>query len=192
MPPAPRGRYLRARALHSGCRPAADSSPIRPPDARRRCCATASADSQCRGMRRCSVSMPCSSRKARSGDSVGPERAHRFHPRLHREAEIAEGLVEDARRDSRATARSSAESCRCPSGNLPDSTTMPPIVVPWPPRYFVTEWMTMSAPCSNGRQRYGEASVLSMTSGTPAPCAIVGDAPRVSQTLSCGLPIVSA
>jgi O-acetylhomoserine (thiol)-lyase len=22
---------------------------------------------------------------------------------------------------------------------------MPPIVVPWPPRYFVTEWMTMSA-----------------------------------------------
>ena len=50
---------------------------------------------------------------------------------------------------------------------------MPPIVVPWPPRYLVTEWMTMSAPCSNGRQRYGEASVLSMTSGMPAPCAIV-------------------
>ena len=38
-------------------------------------------------------------------------------------------------------------------GNLPDSTTTPPIVVPWPPRYLVTEWTTMSAPCSNGRHR---------------------------------------
>ena len=34
--------------------------------------ATASADSQWRGMRRCSVSIPCSSRNADIGDSVGP------------------------------------------------------------------------------------------------------------------------
>jgi hypothetical protein len=33
-----------------------------------------------------------------------------------------------------------------PQGNLPDSTITPPIVVPWPPMYFVAEWTTMSAP----------------------------------------------
>ena len=26
----------------------------------------------------------------------------------------------------------------------------PPIAVPWPPRYFVAEWTTMSAPHSRG------------------------------------------
>ena len=31
----------------------------------------------------------------------------------------------------------------------------PPIAVPWPPRYLVAECTTMSAPCSNGRMRYG-------------------------------------
>ncbi len=40
-----------------------------------------------------------------------------------------------------------------PHGNLPDSTITPPIVVPWPPMYFVAECTTMSAPCSSGRQR---------------------------------------
>ena len=40
---------------------------------------------------------------------------------------------------------------------------------------LVAEWTTMSAPCSIGRQRYGEAKVLSIISGTPASCAIVGD-----------------
>ena len=40
-----------------------------------------------------------------------------------------------------------------PQSNRPDSTTMPPIDVPWPDRNFVIEWITMSAPHSNGRQR---------------------------------------
>ena len=47
----------------------------------------------------------------------------------------------------------------------PDSTTMPPIDVPWPPRNLVMEWTTMSAPHSNGRHRIGLAIVLSTTSG---------------------------
>lgn len=38
--------------------------------------------------------MPCSSSQADSGASVWAERAGRFHPRLHRESEVAEGLVE--------------------------------------------------------------------------------------------------
>ena len=48
---------------------------------------------------------------------------------------------------------------------------MPPIAVPWPPRNFVAEWTTMSAPCSIGRSRYGVGTVLSTISGTPASCA---------------------
>ena len=37
----------------------------------------------------------------------------------------------------------------------------------------------MSAPCSSGRQRYGDASVLSITSGMPFSCAIAGHALEV-------------
>ena len=44
---------------------------------------------------------------------------------------------------------------------------MPPIDVPWPPINLVAEWITISAPCSNGRHKQGEAKVLSMTSGKP-------------------------
>ncbi len=44
----------------------------------------------------------------------------------------------------------------------------PAMALPWPPRYFVAECTTMSAPCSNGRMRYGVAMVLSTTRGTPA------------------------
>ena len=38
-------------------------------------------------------------------------------------------------------------------GNLPRSTMAPPMLLPWPPRYLVSECTTMSAPCSNGRHR---------------------------------------
>ena len=37
--------------------------------------------------------------------------------------------------------------------NVPPSTMTPPIELPWPPMNLVSEWTTMSAPCSNGRQR---------------------------------------
>ncbi len=51
----------------------------------------------------------------------------------------------------------------------------PAIAVPCPPRNLVAECTTMSAPCSSGRIRYGVATVLSMTSGTPASWATPGD-----------------
>ena len=75
-------------------------------------------------------------------------------------------------------------------GNAPESTTTPPIEVPWPPRNFVAEWMTMSAPCSSGRHRYGVASVESTTSGTPASCATSASASR-SATVPAGLAMIS-
>ena len=75
--------------------------------------------------------------------------------------------------------------------NVPPSTITPPIEVPWPPMNFVAEWITMCAPCSNGRHRYGVANVLSITSGTPASSAMAAQA-AISSTSMRGFPIVSA
>ena len=63
---------------------------------------------------------------------------------------------------------------------------MPPIELPWPPMNLVIEWMTMSAPHSKGRQRYGVAMVLSTISGTPWRRAIAATASR-SMTMPPGL-----
>ncbi len=65
------------------------------------------------------------------------------------------------------------------------------MTVPCPPRNLVAEWTTMSAPCSNGRMRYGVAMVLSTISGTPASCATSATA-RMSRMLMRGVPLVSA
>ena len=74
---------------------------------------------------------------------------------------------------------------------VPPSTITPPIDVPWPPMNLVAEWITMCAPCSNGRHRYGVANVLSIISGSPCAAAI-GAQPAMSSTSMRGLPIVSA
>ncbi|MNP54208.1 hypothetical protein D3C76_1487450 [compost metagenome] len=78
----------------------------------------------------------------------------------------------------------------CAQGNLPESTTMPPMLVPWPPMYLVSECTTMSAPCSNGRHSTGVATVLSTISGTPWRCAASARACR-STMLPAGLPMDS-
>ena len=67
----------------------------------------------------------------------------------------------------------------------------PPSDVPWPPRNFVAECTTMSAPKSFARCRYGVATVLSITSGTPARWATAATA-RTSSTCAIGLVIDSA
>ena len=59
---------------------------------------------------------------------------------------------------------------------VPPSTIKPPIELPCPPRNFVNEWTTMSAPYSIGLHRYGVASVLSTIRGTPALLAIFATA----------------
>ena len=63
----------------------------------------------------------------------------------------------------------------------------PATLLPWPPMYLVSEWTTMSAPCSIGRHSAGEGTVLSTISGTPAACATAASA-AMSVTLPSGLP----
>ena len=56
--------------------------------------------------------------------------------------------------------------------------------------YFVVEWVTMSAPHSNGRQFIGVANVLSTTSGTPLLWAMRANF-SMSSTLHPGFDMVS-
>ena len=72
----------------------------------------------------------------------------------------------------------------------PPSTIAPPTTTAWPSMYFVDEWTTMSAPCSNGRQRMGVANVLSTMRGTPFEWARAEKRSK-SKTASEGLAIVS-
>ena len=64
------------------------------------------------------------------------------------------------------------------------------MLVPWPPMNLVAEWITMSAPHSIGRHRYGVANVLSTISGSSCSCAIAATV-SMSSTFPAGLPIVS-
>ena len=68
--------------------------------------------------------------------------------------------------------------------------TKPPITSEWPPRYFVVEWTTASAPSSSGRWRYGVANVLSTTRIAPTACA-ASAAARMSTRFSTGFDGVS-
>src|SRR5947208_2637895 len=88
---------------------------------------------------------------------------------------------------------SASMNLRPPSRPLSRSNekTEPAVVVPFPARTFVAEWMIRSAPNSSGRQRYGVANVLSTMSGAPTSCATAA-ASSMSSTLPPGFAIVSA
>ena len=66
-----------------------------------------------------------------------------------------------------------------PSRSGPQSTSTPPMTTPWPERNLVAEWKTRSAPCSNGRMRYGVVNVESTSSGKPCVVRDVGHARNV-------------
>ena len=93
---------------------------VDPADARMRRAgmrATASAFAQCRSMRsvqRLDALQDLPGARRRQRRAVD---AQRLHARPHREAEVAEGLEELARRGSPATARSCRGTCRCPTGS---------------------------------------------------------------------------
>ena len=70
------------------------------------------------------------------------------------------------------------------------SPAKPPTTSEWPPRYFVVEWTTMSAPSASGCWRYGVAKVLSTTTSAPAACA-ASAAARMSTMFSSGFVGVS-
>ncbi len=154
------------------------------------------ARSRCAGAtRRSSVSMPCSSWKALNAESDGPEVVDvlGLDERDVRRARAAEPVDEAA---ARTLARYGSVSCGQRAGsaaksNVPRSTTTPPSDVPCPPRNFVAECTTMSAPWSFARCRYGVATVASITSGTPAACAMSATA-RTSSTCAMGFVTDSA
>jgi hypothetical protein len=60
----------------------------------------------------------------------------------------------------------------------------------WPPRYFVVECTTTSAPSASGVWRYGDANVLSTARTAPTACA-ASAAARMSTTFSSGFDGVS-
>ena len=134
-------------------------------------CATASALAQCRSMRSGSVSMPCRICHALIGDERRAVDAQRLHARPHREAEVAEGLVELARRGSPSTARSCPGTCRCPTG----SGRFRPARRRASCRGRRGTWSPSGRRCRRrsaiGLQRNGDGTVLSTTSGTPCACA---------------------
>ena len=61
----------------------------------------------------------------------------------------------------------------------------PPTTSEWPPRYFVVECRTTSAPSESGCCRYGVAKVLSTTTRAPTACA-ASAAARMSTRFSSG------
>src|SRR5438876_780166 len=70
------------------------------------------------------------------------------------------------------------------------SATTPPTTSEWPPRYFVLECTTTSAPRPSGCCRYGVAKVLSTTTRAPRSCASLATA-AMSTTVSSGFVGVS-
>ena len=68
--------------------------------------------------------------------------------------------------------------------------TMPPMLVPCPPKYLVRLFTTTLAPCSSGRQTAGEAAVLSMIRGI-LYFLQTADISSNGNIFSLGLPIVS-
>src|SRR5699024_1186010 len=52
-----------------------------------------------------------------------------------------------------------------------EPSTNPAVISEWPPKYFVAEYTTRSAPNSSGRLFTGEAKVLSITTSAPYLCA---------------------
>ena len=69
-------------------------------------------------------------------------------------------------------------------------STAPPTTSEWPPRYFVVEWSTRSAPSASGCWRYGLANVLSTATSAPRAWATSASA-AMSKTRSSGFVGVS-
>jgi hypothetical protein len=172
--------YLRARARYGLDSKARRRTP-RPPCRAARNSAT---------FARFAVPLHAHMQRLDAGD--GQERVHRRHrrpviaqrhrPRLGGEGEVAEILVEPQPVIGRLRLGQRREFAARAQSNLPDSTTMPPMELPCPPRNLVVEWSHGSAPHSNGRHRNGVASVLSTISGMPTEWAISAIAARSTTT----------
>ena len=105
-------------------------------------------------MRSGSVSMPCRISQAVCGLMRRAEVAQALAPRAQQEgadgALLAEDHVVEAVVGLRSARRNLPERSQ---SKLPESTTTPPMTVPWPDRNLVAEWYTRSAPQSKGLMR---------------------------------------
>ena len=84
-----------------------------------------------------------------------------FIPRISRYAFIGPRIPPKLLRTRTSSSASSASRV----------TTTPASASPCPQRNLVALWMTASAPCSSGRNRYGVSQVASTTALAPAACA---------------------
>ena len=74
--------------------------------------------------------------------------------------------------------------------SVSEAVIEPPVRSLWPPKYFVSEWITMSAPNSSGRITQGVVNVLSTT--VSAPCSFASFATfSMSTTAVNGLAMIS-
>src|SRR6202000_537926 len=100
----------------------------------------------------------------------GTEIPQRLGPELHQVAVHAERLVAlqavVGGRRGRGHGRTPPGTRPGDPRHVPAPVPTPPVDVPWPPMNLVAEWITMSAPHSIGRHRYGVANVLSTTRGS--------------------------
>ena len=103
-------------------------------------------------MRSGSVSMPVRTRKAFIGESAGPRSRSPEHAARDGKRHVAERLPH-LHAVIGGTGLAQLGYLPLPQSNLPESTMMPAIELPWPPRNFVAECSTMSAPHSIGRMR---------------------------------------
>ena len=151
-----------------------------------------SALATCRSIRRLSVSRPCDEQEGVERRGGRTEVAQQLHPGLEDEGQVGAERRADAEvagEDQAVVARVGLVEAGEPLRVLRRSRSCRRrrsrrrSTVPWPPRYLVAECTTMSAPHSNGRIRYGVATVLSTISGTPTSCATPAT-PSMSRT-SC-------
>ncbi len=115
--------------------------------------ATASALSEWRCMRSGSVSMPVRIMKALKGEIEGPKSRRPSTRGGNGERDVAEDLVQHDAAIFGPGSDSIGYLPEADQSKVPPSTMMPPIELPWPPMNLVSEWTTMSAPCSIGRTR---------------------------------------
>ncbi len=175
-------RSASTNASAAGAPPASSTASIPPPEGRRRAATAWSGCDKSIGYRTRATPGAVSRNAARRA-AVAAWRSRRRAsvgiPRRTRKAENGARVAPVSTWSARTAAIRSA---------LP--TTIPARTSEWPERYLVADSTTRSAPSSSGRQRTGEAKVLSTTTVAPCRCPISASAGR-SATAIVGLEIVS-
>ncbi|MNT85622.1 hypothetical protein D3C72_2258090 [compost metagenome] len=97
--------------------------------------------------------MPVSRRKAFIGAIAGPRSRRPSTRQAMAKAKLPKVWCSTTPEYSGLGSDSIGNLPEADQSKVPPSTMMPPMELPWPPRNFVAECTTMSAPCSSGRSR---------------------------------------